>query len=136
MDSLPYKIDNDKACASIIQKKRMVLGVIDAAAIIIDSIWPNHSTCKQSQIIPLRTFIKEIVIRSKTTLHVLQTALLYLLRVKVSARYKQSCENKSDFSKCGRRMLLASIIVASKFVQDRNCKNSAWARVTNSSVTE
>ncbi|ORX80251.1 hypothetical protein K493DRAFT_293171 [Basidiobolus meristosporus CBS 931.73] len=136
MNILPQEVDGKKECASLYEKKRMVLGVIDAAAIIIDSIWPNHSMSKHSTILPLRTFIKEIVIRSKTTLHVLQTALLYLLRVKVSGRYRNSCDNATDFSKCGRRMLLASIIVASKFVQDRSCKNSAWAKITNSSVAE
>ncbi|KAK9766178.1 PHO85 cyclin-5 [Basidiobolus ranarum] len=111
-------------------------GIVDTAVAIVDSIWPNHSSSKESQIISLRTFINVIIIRSKTSLPVLQTALLYLLRVKLAGRYKHAQKDTPDYSKCGRRMLLASIIVASKFIQDRNCKNAAWAKATNSSVSE
>ncbi|ORY46312.1 hypothetical protein BCR35DRAFT_258485, partial [Leucosporidium creatinivorum] len=37
---------------------------------------------------------------------------------------------------CGRRMFLASLIGASKFLQDRNYSNRAWARISGLPVTE
>lgn len=37
---------------------------------------------------------------------------------------------------CGRRMFLAALIAASKFLQDRNYSNRAWARISGLPVIE
>lgn len=37
---------------------------------------------------------------------------------------------------CGRRMFLASLVVASKFVQDKTYRNSAWAKIAGLPVAE
>lgn len=37
---------------------------------------------------------------------------------------------------CGRRMFLASLIAASKYLQDRNYSNRAWAKISGLQVTE
>lgn len=37
---------------------------------------------------------------------------------------------------CGRRMFLASLVVASKFVQDKTYRNSAWAKIAGLPVNE
>ena len=37
---------------------------------------------------------------------------------------------------CGRRMFLASLIAASKFLQDRNYSNHAWAKISGLPTTE
>lgn len=37
---------------------------------------------------------------------------------------------------CGRRMFLASLICASKFLQDRNYSNKAWAKISGLGIVE
>ncbi|OMH81427.1 G1/S-specific cyclin pas1 [Zancudomyces culisetae] len=37
---------------------------------------------------------------------------------------------KADVTKCGRRMFVAALICASKFVMDRTYSNKAWSKVT------
>ncbi|KAK9761890.1 PHO85 cyclin-5 [Basidiobolus ranarum] len=41
-----------------------------------------------------------------------------------------------DFASCGRRMFMASLMVASKFTQDKNYKNRIWANIMGVSVAE
>ncbi|CAG8572727.1 5967_t:CDS:2, partial [Racocetra fulgida] len=50
-----------------------------------------------------------------------------------TARY--SGQN-NDPATCGRRMFLASLIIASKYLQDRNYSNRAWAKISGLSVHE
>ncbi|KAH8916975.1 hypothetical protein BT69DRAFT_1188185, partial [Atractiella rhizophila] len=37
---------------------------------------------------------------------------------------------------CGRRMFLAALITASKFLQDRNYSNLAWSKISSLDVRE
>ncbi|KAK9712648.1 PHO85 cyclin-5 [Basidiobolus ranarum] len=48
----------------------------------------------------------------------------------------QSSYGSLDPVYCARRMFLASLIVASKFLQDRNYSNKAWAKITGLSSSE
>ncbi|KAF9913581.1 hypothetical protein BX616_009855 [Lobosporangium transversale] len=62
------------------------LGVIDTAAIVIESIWPplpGSTECTQKQKgLPLRTFIQETLKRSRSSYSTLQTALFYLYKIR------------------------------------------------------
>ncbi|CAJ0889916.1 13790_t:CDS:2 [Entrophospora sp. SA101] len=40
-------------------------------------------------------------------------------------------ESLVDSATCGRRMFLASLIVASKYLQDNNYSNNAWSKIRN-----
>lgn len=71
--------------------------------------------------------------RSRTSWSTLQTTLFYLVRMrpKIDSLWSSSDQqNKpSDPATCGRRMFLASLIVASKYLQDRNYSNHAWSKI-------
>lgn len=82
----------------------------------------------------MRTFIQEVLKRSRTTYSTLQTALFYLFRGRPTI-INQLQQNNAYIS-CGRRMFLASLIVASKFVQDKTYRNSAWAKIAGLPVQE
>ena len=112
---------------------------------MIETIWPlSVLSCsrdtvigaKQQNLIGLRTFVQEVLRRSKTSYSTLQVALYYLILV-------QSCIPKHDFTmeqledspacramQCGRRMFLAALILASKYLQDRNFSARAWSKIS------
>lgn len=91
---------------------------------------------------PLRIFIQEVLKRSRTTYSTLQTALFYLFRSKPDIQLHLSNNNNNNnkwedaYISCGRRMFLASLVVASKFVQDKTYRNSAWAKIAGLPVNE
>jgi hypothetical protein len=99
--------------------------------------------------LPLRVFIQETIRRSRTSFSTLQLALYYLLRIKSAVRdfelkHPEWFNGPCDFGKsaakhpiaCGRRMFLAAVIVASKYLQDRNYSNRAWAKISGLPVKE
>ncbi|GAN04104.1 hypothetical protein MAM1_0055d03563 [Mucor ambiguus] len=129
-----------------------VEALVDINAVVIESIWyptiPKES--RVSPVVPLRTFIQEVLKRSRTTYSTLQTALFYLFRARPAIvqhlqhqhqQQQRSCDKKSSWQhnayiSCGRRMFLASLVVASKFVQDKTYRNSAWAKIAGLPVAE
>ncbi|KAI8971109.1 cyclin-domain-containing protein [Pilobolus umbonatus] len=127
-----------------------VEALVDINALVIESIWPPSipKESRVSPVVPLRTFIQEVLKRSRTTYSTLQTALFYLFRAQpVVIQYLQNnnhadpCDVKKTWQhnayiSCGRRMFLASLVVASKFVQDKTYRNSAWAKIAGLPVTE
>lgn len=118
---------------------------------MIETIWPlsviscsrDATSCgKQQNLIGLRTFVQEVLRRSKTSYSTLQVALYYLILV-------QSCIPKHDFTmeqsedssacramQCGRRMFLAALILASKYLQDRNYSIRAWSKISGLRICE
>ena len=112
---------------------------------MIETIWPlSVLTCsretiangKDQNLIGLRTFVQEVLRRSKTSYSTLQVALYYLILI-------QSCIPKHDFTmeqledspscramQCGRRMFLSALILASKYLQDRNFSARAWSKIS------
>ena len=112
---------------------------------MIETIWPlSVLSCgrdtglgsKNQNLIGLRTFVQEVLKRSKTSYSTLQVALYYLVLI-------QSCLPKQDFTmeqledtqscramQCGRRMFLAALILASKYLQDRNFSARAWSKIS------
>ncbi|KAJ3386573.1 hypothetical protein HDU84_001482, partial [Entophlyctis sp. JEL0112] len=111
------------------------VSVCHTAASIIESIWPSEPSRNTSKLLSVKFFIQEILRRSKTSFSTLQLALFYVVRV----RNRQSNEAKLDNAVprvCGRRMFLSSLIVASKFLQDRNYSNKAWSNISGLPVSE
>lgn len=115
---------------------------LDTTAKVIEAIWPTVNKPK-ANVVSLRTFIQEVLKRSRTTYSTLQTALFYLFRVKnaIIHQLQGQCmtttiRREQDYISCGRRMFLASLILASKFLQDRNYRNSAWAKISGLPVSE
>lgn len=112
---------------------------------MIETIWPlSVLTCgrdttlgaKQQNLIGLRTFVTEVLRRSKTSYSTLQVALYYLILIQASLpKLDFTMEQSEDSSacramQCGRRMFLAALILASKYLQDRNFSARAWSKIS------
>jgi hypothetical protein len=114
---------------------------------MVEVVWPLSSVlCKSENgeraVLPLRTYIEETLRRSRTSYSTLQVALYYLILIRPSVP-------KSDFTMelfadwpaeralmCGRRMFLAALILASKYLQDRNYSAKAWSKMSGLKVCE
>jgi hypothetical protein len=129
------------------RKNALVENLVDTTVSIINVIWINFPVHLNSQVIPLRLFIQETLRRSRTSWSTLQTALFYLMRIKPHIKFlwlnpdrwtlnSKDDNNGSDPATCGRRMFLASLIVASKYLQDRNYANNAWSKICGLPVRE
>jgi hypothetical protein len=118
---------------------------LDSAAQMVEVIWPlSVASCKPQAggVLSLRRYIEETLRRSRTSYSTLQVALYYLVLI-------MPCVPKSDFTmqqsvdspsvramQCGRRMFLAALILASKYLQDRNYSAKAWSKMSGLKVAE
>ncbi|KAK9717849.1 PHO85 cyclin-5 [Basidiobolus ranarum] len=132
---------HNRSCPTVdhvgpVKRQTAVEGLIDAAAIIVDSIWPQARQPLDAGVLPLKDFIRETIRRSKSTFSVLQVALLYLIRIKGPLAKYVSSGSGPNFTKCDRRMFIAALILASKFLQDKNYMNRAWAKIMGVKVAE
>lgn len=93
-------------------------------------------------VLPLRTFIQETLRRSRTSYSTLQVALYYLILIKPHVpKHDFTMEQPADVAslralQCGRRMFLAALILASKYLQDRNYSARAWSKISGLKVCE
>ncbi|TFB03405.1 G1/S-specific cyclin pas1 [Trichoderma ghanense] len=119
----------------------------DSSTQIVEAIWPLSSApCRPEPgnrtVLPLRTFIQETLRRSRTSYSTLQVALYYLILIKphVPKRgftVEQYEDRYADRAlQCGRRMFLAALILASKYLQDRNYSARAWSKISGLNVQE
>lgn len=124
---------------------RVRLTTIDSAAQMVEVIWPlsiAHNKPHSGGVLSLRRYIEETLRRSRTSYSTLQVALYYLVLI-------MPCVPKSDFAmqqsvdsssvralQCGRRMFLAALILASKYLQDRNYSAKAWSKMSGLKVAE
>ncbi|KAI8888512.1 hypothetical protein K501DRAFT_145887, partial [Backusella circina FSU 941] len=119
---------SDTSCQ---ERSIMIDKLIGTSADIIDSIWKqpiNQSIMTTSQ------FIREILKRSRATYSMLQLALFYIFRIKKIVQ--QHLVNKKNVIGCGRRMFLAALMCASKYLNDKNYRNKTWAKIASLSVQE
>lgn len=93
-------------------------------------------------VLPLRTFIQETLRRSRASYSTLQVALYYLILIKPHVpAFDFTMEQPDDGQstralQCGRRMFLSSLILASKYLQDRNYSARAWSKICGLSTHE
>ena len=145
VDSLVGKVDESGPDTHVLTFPQ------DTTTQMIETIWPlSVMSCgrdtsadgKNQNLIGLRTFVQEVLRRSKTSYSTLQVALYYLVLI-------QSCLPKHDFTmeqredsqacramQCGRRMFLAALILASKYLQDRNFSARAWSKISGLKACE
>lgn len=120
---------------------------IDSSTQIVEAIWPLSSVVCRSElgtraVLPLRTFIQETLRRSRTSYSTLQVALYYLILIKPHVpthnfTTEQPHDRYSDRAlQCGRRMFLAALILASKYLQDRNYTARAWSKISGLNTQE
>jgi PHO85 cyclin-5 len=115
---------------------------------MVEVIWPlsvPSSRCESASgrgVLPLRTFIQETLRRSRTSYSTLQVALYYLILIKAHVpKHDFTMEQPEDVAslralQCGRRMFLAALILASKYLQDRNYSARAWSKISGLKVCE
>jgi hypothetical protein len=93
-------------------------------------------------VLPLRTFIQETLRRSRTSYSTLQVALYYLILIKnFVPKHDFTMEQPDDAHairalQCGRRMFLSALILASKYLQDRNYSARAWSKISGLQTSE
>lgn len=129
------------------RKMSFVDSLVDSATQMVEVVWPLSAappTCRPSTsgVLSLRRYIEETLRRSRTSYSTLQVALYYIILIMPHVP-------KSDFTKeqltdcpsvralqCGRRMFLAALILASKYLQDRNYSAKAWSKMSGLKVAE
>lgn len=129
------------------RKVNFVDNLVDSSTQIVEAIWPLSSVvCRNEHgskaVLPLRTFIQETLRRSRTSYSTLQVALYYLVLVKPHVpKHNFTMEQPDDRAadralQCGRRMFLAALILASKYLQDRNYSARAWSKISGLNTQE
>jgi len=118
----------------------------ESATQMVEVIWPlSVPSCRGDSVhgvLPLRTFIQETLRRSRTSFSTLQVALYYLIVIKAHVpKFDFTMEQPVDAHwsralQCGRRMFLAALILASKYLQDRNYSARAWSKISGLTVSE
>jgi len=121
----------------------------DSAAQIVETIWqpPKYmatQTGSKDAVLPLRTFIQETLRRSRTSYSTLQVALYYLIVIRPHlpglefdcSHLEQQEIQLVRAKQCGRRMFLAALILASKYLQDRNYSARAWSKISGLNTQE
>lgn len=110
----------------------------DSATSMVEIIWPRRdsSQCKRALgqgPLTTRIYIEETLRRSRTSYSTLQVALYYLILFKHNM---PTAESPSMALQCGRRMFLAALILASKYLQDRNYSAKAWSKMCGLNTSE
>jgi hypothetical protein len=101
----------------------------DVTVSVLEYTWPEDEFKKLS----LSIFVKEILRRSKTSYTLLLLALLYMLRTKYEVDCKRRRRSKGQLRKrasIGRKYLLASLILAGKYLQDANYSMHTWSKLS------
>ncbi|KAJ2991800.1 hypothetical protein NUW58_g2388 [Xylaria curta] len=129
------------------RKVNFVDNLVDSSTQIVEAIWPLASVFHRQElghkaVLPLRTFIQETLRRSRTSYSTLQVALYYLILIKPRVpSHDFTMEQPDDIHavralQCGRRMFLAALILASKYLQDRNYSARAWSKISGLATLE
>ncbi|KAH7037439.1 uncharacterized protein B0I36DRAFT_66175 [Microdochium trichocladiopsis] len=129
------------------RKHNFVDNLVDSSTQIVEAIWPCSSVIYRQElgskaVLPLRTFIQETLRRSRTSYSTLQVALYYLILIKPHVpTHDFTMEQPDDVHvnralQCGRRMFLAALILASKYLQDRNYSARAWSKISGLATNE
>ncbi|KAK0615753.1 hypothetical protein B0T17DRAFT_510330 [Bombardia bombarda] len=129
------------------RKVNFVDNLVDSSTHVVEAIWPTSSVIPRNEIgnntvLPLRHFIQETLRRSRSSYSTLQVALYYLILIKphvpdhdFTMEQPDDCY-VSQAIQCGRRMFLAALILASKYLQDRNYSARAWSKISGLNVLE
>jgi len=84
-------------------------------------------------VLELQTYVKEALRRSRTSFSTLQVALYYLILIKTFLNKNDLSEYsvaEQNFLGCGRRVFFMSLLLASKYLQDRNYSTQAWCKMS------
>lgn len=103
------------------------MALVDLCTAYIEKLWPKQEMCK----LPLRKFVFEILRRSRVQYPIFQVALCYMARLQPVIRYYRDNNLPIPVKlACGRRVLVAALQVATKFLQDHCYSVDVWARIS------
>lgn len=97
---------------------------------MIETIWSFSEVSCGREVV--KNFVQKVLQRSKTRYLTLQAALYYLILIQSHIRGHGAC----GAMQCGRRMFLAALILASKYLQDRNFSTRAWSTISGLKTCE
>lgn len=121
-------------------RSEFITGLVDFADELISSIWqkPSNAMQKTDSVIPMRQFIQEVLRRSQSSYGTLSLGLYYLGRASRRPLPQHLRDDNGEFPwcKCSRRMFLAALILATKFLHDRAYTNRAWAKLAGLTTRE
>ncbi|KAI8074116.1 hypothetical protein BC940DRAFT_290045 [Gongronella butleri] len=130
----------------VIHQKDYVNQLVDIVALTLEKLWPSPlkassdptTTTTTGTTAPLKTFLQHLLKHSRTTHSTLQLALYYLFRCKsrLPLAMQELDVHDRAYVVCGRRMFLASLICAQKFLQDKTYKNKAWTQISGLPVQQ
>ena len=111
---------------------------VDFATALLASIWPNSAYGRG---ISLFDFVSESLRRSKTSYSTLQVALFYIIMLKPKVPEDRFTKEQNEGLdqlplQCGRRMFLSALMLASKYLQDKNYSTTAWSKITGLTCAE
>lgn len=118
-----------------LQYTLLTLSAIDITTLTIRTSWPMEiSTTKQGQpVVNTQAFVRHLLKRSRATRSTLQLAIFYLFRIRP---YINERSQFDPIVKCGRRMFLAALICAHKYLYDNTFTNASWAKISKLPVKE
>jgi len=104
---------------------------------MIETIWDRDITVdgKNQNLIKLSTFVQTILTLSKASCSTLQVALYYLVLIQTCIPKEHSTVEQLCL-KSGRRMFLAALIIASKYLHDRSFSSRAWSKISGLKICE
>ncbi|KAK5652162.1 hypothetical protein OQA88_10804 [Cercophora sp. LCS_1] len=116
-------------------------GVVTAVAELLCYVWPLATVKIQaSKTLPLRDFIYATLRRARISVSVVQVALYYIAVLKINTLDRIEVEEElSDLYilhvdlqivQDPRRVFLAALVVALKYLQDRNYSMRAWSKIS------
>ncbi|ORX62773.1 hypothetical protein DM01DRAFT_1341391 [Hesseltinella vesiculosa] len=119
----------------VLDQKDYVNRLVDVVALTLEKLWPSPTKTTTA---PIKVFLQHILKQSRTTHSTLQLALYYLFRSKnrVTQAMQQLDLQDRAYAVCGRRMFLASLICAQKYLHDKTYKNKAWTQIAGLPVQQ
>ncbi|KAL5394187.1 hypothetical protein PMIN03_013070 [Paraphaeosphaeria minitans] len=116
-------------------KADLVDRLVDAATRTVTLLWPSSiqsSHCggaATSEMLPLRMFIQELLRRSRASYSTLNVSLYYLVLLKIHLSSREDAVPPKSLQ-CGRRMFLAALILAFKYLHDYNYSTQKWTKIS------
>ncbi|GMM36458.1 Pcl5 protein [Saccharomycopsis crataegensis] len=138
-----------KAKASAESKQTLVNSLVCSTSILLSTLWADFDTSSASDSLnALNTFIISSLRRSRSSNLTLQVALYYLVRLSNHIKacilkkfhnkhlYNAKSKTKANVLLCKKRTFLTCLILASKFVQDKNYSMKSWSIISGLPVKE
>lgn len=115
-------------------------------SIFIYSLWLNPTTnftnesiivCPSTRPQDYQHFLREVLVRSRCSMPVLQFALYHLLRLRDAIRNRWLDKYLSKaFLNCPKKTFLVCLILSFKFNYDANCSLKMWSKISGLQVKE